>query len=123
MAIDITTGVFQSGKKYVSFHDTGAAAGTEQLASKDNTTTRQHCQIYGIWLSCATAGNVALYDGSGKGSPFVRLFAGGDVTMGTISQAWDFGNDPADFTNEDGTCICISCTGTYDGLIKFGWGT
>ena len=121
MAIDITTGVFASGKKYVSFHDTDAAAGTERLFNKDNTTTKQHAQIYGIWLSCATLGNVAVYDGSEKAAPLVRLSVL-DGTIGVLSHAWDFRDDPVDMTNEDGTCICISCAGTYDGLIKYGWG-
>lgn len=122
MAIDITTGVHESGKKYVTFSETGAGAGTNLLVSKDNTTTKQHAKIFAVWLACATGGDVALYDGSEKGSPLVRLYAGGDVTIGTLSQSWDFRDDPVDMTNEDGTCLCVSVTGTYSGYIKYGWG-
>ncbi len=122
MAIDITTGMFQSGKKYVSFSEVGAGAGTQLLVSKDNTTTKQHGQIYGIWLGCATGGDIAVFDGSDKGVPLVRLSAGGDVTIGTLAQYWDWKDDPVDLTNEDGTCICISSTGTFQGFIKYGWG-
>ena len=119
---DFTTGHFHSGKKYVGFGGVGMAAGTEQLVSKDNTTTKQHALLWFIALNCATSGNVALFDGSDKSDPLFRLFAGGDVTIGTLAQTLDFRDDPIDLTNEDSTGFCISCTGTFNGFIKYGWG-
>lgn len=120
---DLTTGNFVSGKKYVSFGGVGMAAGTEQLVSKDNTTAKQHALLWFLAFNCATGGNVAFFDGSEKSDPFFRLHAGGDVTIGNVAQALDFRDDPVDLDNEDGTCLCISCTGTFNGFIKYGWGS
>lgn len=121
MAIDITSGVFTSGKRYVSFGEAGAAAGdAQQLVSKDYTNGGQHFQLYGIWLSCGTGGNVAIYDGSSKVEPIVRLR--GDPSVGSKVQTWDWRDDPLDCT-ADGTSLCICAAGTFDGFVKYGWGS
>lgn len=123
MAFDITDGRFESGQRWVSFGDIGSAAVTLQIAQgTDTTTAKQRARIYQVHFSCATGGTIALYDGSEKGSPFVRLTAGGDVTMGTISQSWNFERDPAELNNDDATCLCISAEGTFNGFVKYAWG-
>ncbi len=122
MAIDITTGLMGNGHKYISFREVGAAAGEQQIISKDNTTTKQHFQLFRAVLACVT-GKIALFDGSSKAVPNISIPSVGDVTIGNVSQAWDFGGSYMDFTNEDGTSVCISAAGTISGFLEYGWGS
>lgn len=119
MAIDITTGVFDSGKKWVSFSETGAAAGYDDIAVKDNTDTVQKVYLYLVKLQCGTGANIALYDGTEAGSPIMRLY--GDPSVGSHGETWDFKDDPV-ILGVDSTSLCISAIGTYSGFVKYGWG-
>ena len=120
MAIDMTTGSFHnSGWNWISFSDTDSAATSEQLAKKD--VTGKHILIEQVLLTCISGGNLAIYDGSTKASPFLRC-PPCDGSAGGVTMPLDFRGDPVDLTNEDGTSLCISCTGTYSGFIKYGWG-
>lgn len=121
MAIDITTDQFLSGKQFISFGEVGAAAGEQQLQSKDNTTTRQRFHLYHVALNCVT-GNVNIFDGSGSAVPILGLRTVGDVTIGVNAQVWDFRDDPLVLNNDDGTSLCISAAGTFRGTVKYGWG-
>ena len=117
MAIDITSGVYESGKQWLSFAEAGAAAGEQQLLSLDNTTS-QRFEIYQIQLGCVT-GNVAVMDGSGA-LPIVRCQGYGDVTIGGNSQIWDWRDDPL-MMRDDVTSLCITAVGTFNGFVKFGF--
>jgi hypothetical protein len=121
MAIDITTGKFLSGKKYIAFRELAAAAGEQQLLTKDDTLGKQHFQVYSAWLACGSGAMVNVFDGSSSAVPLLSLKAG-DTSIGGLSQSWDFEKDPLDCTREDGTSICISAVGAISGLIKWGWG-
>ncbi len=122
MAIDITTGKFHnSAFKYISFREVGAAAGEQQLVSKDNTIS-QSFLLEKVVLGCQT-GNVNIFDGSSSAVPIFGLNGGGqDITMGQNQQEWDFKGDPIELTR-DSTSLCISGTGTFHGFIKWGWAT
>lgn len=122
MAIDITTGKFhQSSFRYVSFREVGAAAGEQQLVSKDYTLG-QNFMIEKVVLGCQT-GKVNIFDGSGSAVPIFGINGGAqDITMGQNNQIWDFKGDPIELTR-DSTSLCISAAGTFHGFIKYGWAT
>lgn len=119
MAIDITTGVFNSSWKYLAFHEAGAAAGVQQLISKDSTNGAQKFIVEQAILSCVS-GHIYVFDGSDNGVPIFTINA--DTSQTSNSTKWDFGNDPMEFTR-DGTDICISAAGSIHGFIKWGWGS
>lgn len=116
MAIDITTGNFQSGKRWVSFKEADAAAGEQQLVSRDNTTG-SNIQLFWVQLSCVTGG-LAIMDGSG-GLAICRVKDNTDAGVGW--GFWDFRDDPL-MLRSDATSLCISCVGTINGFVKYGFG-
>ncbi len=123
MAIDITTGKFhESAMKYVTFGEIGAALAVQQLISKD-VTVGQGFIIEKVVLSCLT-GHVRIFDGTaGDTVPIFGLDGGAqDITVGHGQQVWNFEGDPVEFTR-DGTDLCISAAGTFNGFIKYGWST
>jgi len=117
MAIDITTGTFVSGKRWVIFEEADSAADTQLLVGKDITNGTQLFHIEYVVLNCATGGNVGVLDGSGAVAPFFRL--SGDVSVGSNSQTWDFREDPMICADSDSTCLCITATGTFNGFVKY----
>lgn len=121
MAIDFTTGEFESGKGWVAFEEVDAAAGTQQLVSKDTTLGLQFFHIEKVILCCGTGGNVGILDGSGAAMTPFRLY--GDVSVGSRSQGWDFAGDAMLLEDSDSTCLCITATGKFYGFIKYSLGS
>lgn len=120
MAIDITTGGFVSSWKWVSFKEVAAGLAVQQLLLKDETTGKQKILIQAVQLGCCT-GHVHVYDGSLQAAPVFSCAADGSYSANRAE--WDFGKDPVELTNTDGTALCISAVGTITGFIKYAWGS
>jgi len=121
MAIDITVRHTQNRRFYTAFRELAAAAGEQQLQSKDNTVGHHHFQIFSAHLACGSGGRLNVFDGSAGAVPVLGI-SNGDTSMSAAVLSWDFRRDPLDLTNEDGTSLCISAIGRIQGFIEWGWG-
>ena len=122
MALDITTRSLQGGRKHTAFRELAAAAGEQQLVSKDNTLGHQHFLIFAAQLACGSGGRINVFDGSAGAVPLLGL-SNGDTSISATALTWDFRGNPLDCTNIDGTSLCVSAVGRVQGFIQWGWGS
>jgi len=117
---------FDSGKYWVTFDSTGGV--DERIWGKDPTAVYGKSALYVDLIQlgcCATAGPIALIDGSG-GLPICNL-VGSDVSTSDCgpSEVWDFGDDALVCLTADNTqSLCVSSTinGHLAGAFRCWWG-
>ncbi len=99
----------------------GSGSGTNILKTRDTTTTST-AHIKKIHLSCMSEVGVNIFDGS-TGTKLNGLQC---VSGASVSQVWDYSNQPIMALGGDDTdSICISVTnntGEYLGFIQGYWG-
>ena len=129
--ISLSTRQFDSGKFGTAFSSEGSDASVAHLfefstaVGGDNTAAKFACYIDFIQMSCNSAGQPHLRDGS-AGTSIVGSRPPSDVTIQSYSQAWDFRDDPIVCLTavDDTSTIVIDMTvaGAHQGFVKYHFG-